>query len=197
MSTAMKRILNRFVRLLKNILSQSPEAPSTVIWLLEHKTARAEQSALTKGRTPNASLYWMYEYLVVGFTIGPRTEIEYFFNQPSWAVSAIPDPQDADPQRYAILSVLPHYLCKAFNRLIERGLPRGSPAIIAGNEAERELRSRPMVLEEEPEWALRVPPLSEKLVIPRRQGGEPEEEYVSERFMTKNIMVEEPHVLFV
>ncbi|GAW23792.1 hypothetical protein ANO14919_133690 [Xylariales sp. No.14919] len=182
---------------LKNILGRPPEAPPTVSWLLEHRTACAEQGALTKGRTPTASLYRMYEYLVVGFTIGLRTEIEFFFNQPTWAVSAIPDPQDADPQRYAILSILPYYLCKAFNRLIERGLPRGSPAIIAGDEAERELRARPIVLEEEPEWASKVPSLPEKLTIPRRQGEEPEEEYISERFMSKNIIVEEPHVLFV
>ncbi|KAJ8130564.1 hypothetical protein O1611_g3066 [Lasiodiplodia mahajangana] len=139
----------------------------------------------------------MYEYLVVGFIIGLRSEIEFFFNQPSWAVSAIPDPEDSDPQRYAILSVLPYYLCKAFNRLIERGLPRGSPAIIAGDEIERELRARPIVLEQEPEWASKVPSLTQTLVIPKRGGEDPREKYISERFRSKNILVEEPHVLFV
>ncbi|KAF2965018.1 hypothetical protein GQX73_g8557 [Xylaria multiplex] len=197
MSATVSRSLNHVVRLFKRILSQPPQVPPTVSWLLEHRIARAGQSALTNGRTPTASLYRMYEYLVIGFTIGLRTEIEFFFNQPSWAVSAIPDPQDADPQRYAILSVLPYYLCKAFNRLIERGLPRGSPAIIAGDEVERELRARPIVLEEEPEWVLKVPSLAETLVIPRRQGEDPEEKYISERFRSKNIIVEEPHVLFV
>jgi hypothetical protein len=79
----------------------------------------------------------MYEYLVVGFTQGLRTEIEFFFNQATWAVSEILDPADSDPARYAILSVLPSYLVIAFNRLIQRGLPRGSPAIIAGDEMEK------------------------------------------------------------
>ncbi|KAI0147577.1 hypothetical protein GGR57DRAFT_247386 [Xylariaceae sp. FL1272] len=174
------------------------QRPPTVAWLLEHLEQRAEAPALTSGRTPTASLYRMYEYIVVGFTMGLRTEIEFFFNQgPTWAVSHIPDPKDADPQRYAILSVLPFYLCKAFNRLIERGLPRGSPAIIAGNEELEELRSRPIVLEKEPEWVARVPPLAERLVLPGLDGGEPTEETWSERLLEKNIVCEEPHVLFV
>ncbi|KAI1174932.1 hypothetical protein F4777DRAFT_579522 [Nemania sp. FL0916] len=200
MFAVMKRILAYAMEHLGGNRSQEPQIPQippTVSWLLEHRTARSKQIALYPGRTPTGSLYRMYEYLVVGFTIGLRSEIEFFFNQPSWAVSAIPDPKDPDPQRYAILSILPYYLCKAFNRLIERGLPRGSPGIIAGDEVERELRSRPVVLEKEPEWASKVSPLAERLVIPRVGGEEPEEGYISERFMSKNIVIEEPHVLFV
>ncbi|KAI1073456.1 hypothetical protein F5B20DRAFT_514219 [Whalleya microplaca] len=189
-----------FQRLLKSLRASlstsSPDSPPTVGWLLQNRAARANKSALTKGRTPTASLYRMYEYLVLDFTIGLRTEIEFFFNQPSWAVAAITDPEDPDPERYAILSVLPHYLVKAFNRLIERGLPRGSPAIIAGDEVEDELRARPVVLEEEPKWTAKVPRLSETLTIPDPSDGTPEE-YRSERFLSMNIIAEEPHVLFV
>lgn len=36
---------------------------------------------------------------------------------------------DPDPERYAVLAVLPFYLVFAFNRLNERGLPRDSPFI--------------------------------------------------------------------
>ncbi|KAK6824803.1 hypothetical protein PG995_015594 [Apiospora arundinis] len=107
------------------------------------------------------------------------------------------DHEADDPRRYAILSVLPSYLVKAFNRLIERGLPRDSPMIIAGDEVERELRERPVVLEEIPDWVTRVPPLSERLVIPNEDGEEPLEQHRSQWFLAKNIMVEEPHVLFV
>jgi hypothetical protein len=53
-----------------------------------------------------------------------RNEIEYFWNQKSWAVQAIPDPKDPDPVRYAILAVLTDQMVRAFNHLIERGLPR-------------------------------------------------------------------------
>jgi hypothetical protein len=139
----------------------------------------------------------MYEYLVLGYTTGLRTEIEYFFDQPSWAVSAIPDPADPDPERYAILSVLPCYLVTAFNRLIERGLPRGSPAIIAGAAAEDELKDREVVLEEEPSWAAEVPALSHTLTIPDKDNKEVPEEMRSKRFLDMNIVVKELHILFV
>jgi hypothetical protein len=92
---------------------------------------------------------------------------------------------------------LPYYLVIAFNRLIERGLPRGSPGIIAGDAAEDELRSRPVILEEEPSWAAKVPALSHPLVIPDEFNKEPEEGARSKRFLEMNIIVEEPHVLFV
>ncbi|KAI1379359.1 hypothetical protein F4677DRAFT_329249 [Hypoxylon crocopeplum] len=192
MAPWLKRLLKYFVAS-SDILDNAP----TVTWLLQHRSARAEKAALTKGRSPTASLYRMYEYLVVGFTIGLRTEIEFFFNQPSWAVAAIPDPKDPDPERYAILSVMPYYLAKAFNRLIERGLPRGSPAIIAGDEAERELRAKAVILEEEPAWVAKVPPLRETLTILSNSGEIPGVESRSEKFLSMNIIAEEPHTLFV
>lgn len=168
-----------------------------VAWLLAHRKERQGQLALRRGRTPTASLYRMYEYLVVGYTAGLRSEIEYFFNQPSWAVSAIPDPVDPDPERYAILAVLPSYLVMAFNRLIERGLPRGSPAIIIDTAVEEELSARAIVLETEPDWVAKVPALAQTLVIPDAFNNEPEETNRSQRFLAMNIVVQEPHVLFV
>lgn len=80
----------------------------------------------------------MYEYIVLGYNIGLRTEMEWFFNHPSWSVASIPDPMDSDPARYAVLAVIPRFLVGSFNRLVERGLPRGSPGIICGDEAEEE-----------------------------------------------------------
>lgn len=179
------------------VQDSKPEKPPTVAWLLAHRDERSGKRAQTRGATPTASLYRMYEYLVLGYTTGLRTEIEYFFNQPSWAVAAIPDPADPDPERYAILAALPYYLVTAFNRLIERGLPRGSPAIIAGAAEVEELRAREVVLEREPSWAAEVPPLSSVLVIPDRFSEEPPEEARSKRFLDMNIIVEAFHVLFV
>jgi hypothetical protein len=60
-----------------------------VDWLLAHRNGRTQERAQCKGATPSASLYRMYEYLVVGYIIGLRTEIEYFFNHPSWTASCI------------------------------------------------------------------------------------------------------------
>lgn len=173
------------------------QGPPTVEWLQQHRRARAGQRAVTQGATPLASLYRMYEYLVVGHIAGLRSEVEYFFNQASWIVADIPDPTDPDPARYAILAVLPQYLVVAFNRLIERGLPRGSPAIIMSSEAEDELQSRDVVLEKEPSWALKVPRLTDTLVITGNSILEPDEECRSARFLEMNILVAEPHVLFV
>lgn len=188
------RILEAISR--RNPYHQTIKKAPSVAWLLEHRTERQGMTSLTKGRTPTGSLYRMYEYLVTGYIIGLRNEIEFFFNQPSWSVSGIPDPKDADPERYAILAVLPHYLVVAFNRLIERGLPRGSPPIL-DDEIEAELRSRPVVLEEEPSWVAGVPRLEQPLVIPDRSGEEPDKKGRSTRFLAMNIIAEEPHVLFV
>jgi hypothetical protein len=181
---------------LKHSKKVGADGPPTVAWLLEHRKERHGKVALSKGVTPTASLYRMYEYLVIGYTTGLRTEIEFFFNQPSWPVSAIPDPEDPDAERYAILAVLPYYLVTAFNRLIERGLPRGSPAIIAP-EMEENLKAQKIALEEEPSWVREVPKLQQRLVIPDEFGEEPKEETMSARFLEMNIIAGEPHVLFV
>jgi hypothetical protein len=181
----------------KRKLKHKNQSPPSIKWLIEHRTELAEKVALTKGATPTASLYRMYEYLVVGYTTALRSEIEYFFNKPGWAVEEIPDPADPDPARYAILAVLTQYLALAFNRLIERGLPRGSPAIIAGPDVEDELRRRAIVLEKEPPWVAAVPKLEETLIIPDESGKDPAQESRSQRFLDMNIIAEEPHVLFV
>lgn len=166
----------------------------SVQWLLDNRDSR---QSYAYGRTPLASLYRMYEYIVYEYTRGLRTEIEFFFNQADWKVSDIPDPADPDPKRYAILSVNPRLLTKAFNRLIERGLPRGSPAIIMGDEGLEELASRPRILEAVPSWCEHVPKLEQTLVIPSADGETPGEDEASPEFKEKNILVWEPPVLFV
>ncbi|KAJ4136400.1 hypothetical protein NW768_004013 [Fusarium equiseti] len=159
-----------------NIHDDAPNAT----WLLEHRCQRHGKQASTKGKTPIASLYRMYEYLVVGYTFGLRSEIEYFFNQP-WSVKSIPDPEDPDPARYAILAVLTHYLVKAFNRLIERGLPRGCPAII-DPDTEARLRSQEVVLEQQPSWVKSVHRLKEPFKIPLASGETPADSTLSVEF---------------
>ncbi|KAJ4393004.1 hypothetical protein N0V93_002208 [Gnomoniopsis smithogilvyi] len=183
----------------RNQLGDRPARPPSVSCLLARRTRSgkpSQQIASTKGDTPLAALYRMYEYIVSGYTIGLRSEIEFFFNNPTWAVADIPDPQDPDPERYAVLAVLPFYMVMAFNRLIQRGLPRGSPFIIS-TAMEDELKSRPVVLEKEPAWVAGVAKLEKTLVIPDSDGNVPEEASRSARFQGMNIVAEEPHVLFV
>jgi hypothetical protein len=174
-----------------------PKRPPTVSWILEHRAELRSQNASTKGRTPLASLYRIYEYFVAGNIAGMRTEVEFFFNQSSWTLAEIPDPKDPDPERYAVLAVIPHYMAHAFNRLIERGLPRGSPAIIMGDAAEAELKSRPVVLEEEPKWVAHVPRTQKTLVIPDKNGATPLEDARSEKFLAMNIIAVAPYLAFV
>jgi len=193
---ALFSIYTTAISILKRLTNSTPKAPSppTVEWLLAHRQQRRAQ---TDGETPLASIYRMYEYIVLDYNAGLRTEIEWFFNHPSWAVTSIPDPKDPDPARYAILAVIPHFMVAAFNRLIERGLPRGSPAIISGDEEEEELKSKPVMLESLPSWVANVPKLPETLIIPNADGSTPEKGVCSPQFLSLNIVVHQPHTLFV
>jgi hypothetical protein len=139
-----------------------------------------------------SSLYRMYEYVVVASNTGLRTETE-FFNRSTWSVATLEDPQDNDPLRYAILAVIPQFLVAAFNRLIERGLPRGSPAIITDID---ELKEQPVVLETPPSWITNVPRLEEELVTPDTDDQDPREENFSPEFEKFNIRVSQPHIMF-
>jgi hypothetical protein len=98
--------------------------------------------------TSTASFYRIYIFFVVNWTTAFRNELEYFCtSHPDWAISALPDPADPNPLRYAILAVLTHLICDSFNRCIELGLPRDALAIILDFE---ELKARPKVYEQPP-----------------------------------------------
>ena len=105
--------------------------------------------------TPSANLYRMPAFLVTGQNAKLRGEVEYFFNHAHWAVMEIPDPQDPDPVRCAVLAAIPHLLVESFNYNIGLGLPRDAPSYIEDFD---ELRSRPKIFEKLPEWVARVPP---------------------------------------
>ena len=147
--------------------------------------------------TPSASFYRLYEFFVLDWNVQFRNELEYFCSMhPDWSISALPDPADADPARYATLAVLARLMCDSFNRRIELGLPRNAPAIIQDFE---ELQARPKVHEQLPEWAQRVPALQERIFIPDSQGNAPVEgdEDISEKFREMNIIVRMPHIHFI
>jgi hypothetical protein len=165
----------------------------SVRWLLSH---REQRKARTGGEDPLASLYRMYEYIVLDYNTGLRTEIEWFWNHPTWGVNEIPNPNDPDPQRAAILAVIPKFMIMAYNRLIEMGLQRDSPAIIT-EEMEAEMKSRPKSLEEVPAWTLTVRPLKKTLTIPPSDGLVVEERYQSPEFRMMNVICTQPDVFFV
>lgn len=172
---------------------ESPEQPPTVDWLL---CQRGTPWIPDCKETPLACLYRMYEATVLDDNIYLRNEIEYFFNHAKWKVCDIQDPKDPDPIRYAILAVLPEFLVIAFNRLIEKGLPREAPSIIS-NDTWDDLAAQPNVLETVPDWAQAVPPLKEMFIILDEKGHTPADKIRSKQFLEKNIICVQPHILFV
>jgi hypothetical protein len=144
--------------------------------------------------SPLASLYRLYEFYVIDDTIAFRNEIEWFWYRHQWLVHAIPDPEDPDPLRYAILAGLTEILCLSFNRLIRRGLPRNAPPIIGNFEV---LAAQPRVIETRPEWALNIVPLTEKVFVPNNEGQNVAEEEASAIFSKLGVYIEQPHCFFV
>lgn len=146
---------------------------------------------------PLSSLYRLYHFIVTDDTIELRNELEYFFNKAEWPVNAIPDPEDSDAQRYVILAVLTELMCRAFNRLIDKGLPRDAPPIVSDWDA---LAAQPRIREEVPQWAKEVPKLDTRLEIPDENDvvlDGPDDPKACKEFLAKNILIEEPHIYFV
>lgn len=84
-----------------------------------------------------------------------------------------------------------------FDRLIKRGLPRCCPAIIAGEEAEAELRAREVVIEFQPSGAKAVHRLNEQITISISSGETPEDRFRSTEFLAMNIIVAARHAALV
>lgn len=168
------------------------------------------QSSQVLPDTAAASFYRIYEFFVVNDIFSLRNELEYFCcRHPEWAVSNLPDPGvGSSPKseyqaqvRYAILAVLTTELCETFNHRIELGLPRDAPPIIQGDQWD-ELKARPKVYEEPPEWAkrrLEGPTLARKALFrnPQDEVLKEDDKYVSGKFKKMGIIVEGPHILFI
>lgn len=75
-------------------------------------------------------------------------------------------------------------------------LHRDAPAII-DDETELELRSRPKVFEEVPEWTKHVPKLETKVVIPREDERTPRVECWCEELVKLNVVAEKPALRFI
>ncbi|KAF1982604.1 hypothetical protein K402DRAFT_190770 [Aulographum hederae CBS 113979] len=118
------------------------------------------------------------------------------FGSSDGPIAEIPDPQDHDPERAAVLACITMLLVVSFNQRIELGLPRHAPSIITDEMVTR-WRSEPRKYEREPEWAEKVPPLQETLTIPHWSSSAHDfvtldsfdSEKASGEFQKKNILV--------
>ncbi|KAG9103559.1 hypothetical protein FRC06_009929 [Ceratobasidium sp. 370] len=88
-------------------------------------------------------------------------ESAYFWRHGDWPIRDIPDPQDPDPVRYALLASLVEELVDAFNFKIELGLRRGVELHEIDYRALAQEANKP--LESCPAWALRVPALEQQV----------------------------------
>ncbi|KAI9688221.1 MAG: hypothetical protein M1822_001727 [Bathelium mastoideum] len=151
----------------------------------------------TRGNTPMAILYRMYENIVIDDEKQLRKGIRYFYAQPKWHVSTIPDPCDPDPARYAILAALTGILVKSLNLCIAQGLPREMPGVPKTPHELEMSKAQPPRWQKEPGWAARVKPLEERLELPTRYGYAPQhDELASVPFLEKNISTFEPNIDF-
>ncbi|KAJ8457280.1 hypothetical protein ONZ45_g18373 [Pleurotus djamor] len=168
-------------------------------WRTSKQSSGIVSSLLGKPRpdTPVASFYRLYELFVADDNDQFRSELEYFcVTNTGWRVSDLPDPCDTDPLRYAILAVMTKFMCEAFNRRVDIGLPRDAPPVVLDFE---ELSSRPRVYEKPPTWAERVPPLKELFYLPDGGGKTIPEghQYMSAELRKFNIIGQHPHLHFV
>ncbi|KNG51995.1 hypothetical protein TW65_00380 [Stemphylium lycopersici] len=179
----------RLYTLLRTISTTTPH-PS----LLSHPIAAIYpwplDAILLPKRRPNETpldrIYVMYHYIVRGEYAVLRNEVQDFWDYSRWKVERIPDPRDADAERYAVLAAVVVYLALGMNRrrrvegLSRRGRrsprARGQGGAWAGFKEEVEhaawnffcgTRGLPCseALDSVPKWAGRVKPVTTGLVL--------------------------------
>lgn len=108
--------------------------------------------------TPTASLYRMYDFLCANNSNQLMLEAKYFWQRGSWRLRSLPDPQDENPERSAVLASVVESLVLAFNwKMKLLGLRRDSLA------ADNTVSQHQM--ETSPSWTSEVPKLNQKLVL--------------------------------
>lgn len=115
--------------------------------------------------TPIRSLYRIYEAVTARefYAIGP--EVEYFFYQSrrSWAIHRLPDPNDSDPVRYAILACIAEELALAFNWRMSLGMRRDKSQHVYRKSFDDLLP--PFTAEAAPDWTSRVSPVDVEMLV--------------------------------
>lgn len=134
--------------------------------------------------TPLRSLYRLVEDVCACDFIMMGYECTYFFfhTESRWLLSAVPDPRDDDPVRYAMLASMMEALVDAFNWRLELGIRRD-------NTLDRsEKRATNFKREVAPSWTAKVEGVQNKLIF--NEEGWTESDMTEERnFWKRNIKV--------
>lgn len=113
--------------------------------------------------TPERSVYRLYEYICAGLYEQVQYETEYFYfhtDPQRWSLDRIPDPKDANEERYAFVASIIEALAASFNWRLSLGLQRDRSRLSFS-----EIDARPPSPICAPQWAIAVPRLREPLVI--------------------------------
>lgn len=135
---------------------------------------QALRSDLCATRNRFALLQWCLASMITVIHITEMFEGSKYIwcHQPVWPLSEMPDPQDPDPTRYAMLAAVVQSLLLSYNERLDLCHMRGYGEIVAAYQAQTGTRRRlqPQPHERLPDWVERVPPLAERLVLKRPDG---------------------------
>ncbi|KAM5461785.1 hypothetical protein MferCBS49748_007069 [Microsporum ferrugineum] len=130
--------------------------------------------------TPLRSLYRLVEDVCASDFIMMGYECTYFFFhcESRWSLACIPDPEDKDPVRYALLASMVEALVDAFNWRLELGIRRDKSL------DRSEQRSTNFTREEAPSWTSKVGPIEKPLTF-----REPGSSYITpeQHFLKRNV----------
>lgn len=107
--------------------------------------------------TPLRSLYRLRDCVCANHPNYTMLEGECFFGRWDWPVKDIPDPNDPDPVRYAVLAGIVETMVREWNYKIKLGIRR-KQRFLSRKEIERARDMEDWPLEEAPSWTAHVPP---------------------------------------
>lgn len=110
--------------------SSTSSHPAATLPIISYLITNRPLGPKTLGQIPTITLYSLVIYSCHDGMIGFGSGLKHFFDRSGQAVAGILDPAEPDPQRYAILTVLPQFLALASSRLVGLGPPRRAPRIV-------------------------------------------------------------------
>lgn len=135
--------------------SELRSRPDLIRQLYRGITVSRQSSLFQTQDSPTKSIYRMCDFLCVDESNQLMLEMQYFWDRSTWTLESIPDPQENNPERYAMLASLVESLVIAFNARSALGLRRGQLSTEDG-------LTRQEIC---PWWCAHVPRLADHLIL--------------------------------